>query len=294
MTKNNITELLAHGKKLLREKGISSSSLDCDLLMMNVCNFTKVQLFTETDYTLSDDQASKFFDMLLRRSKFEPIQYILNKCEFMSLDFYVDENILIPRPDTEILVEEAISVIKNNNCSNILEVGTGSGCIAISIAHYCNNVNVHAVDISENALSVAKRNALSNCVNVNFNLGDIFSSSQALHGELDLIISNPPYIKRDSIKHLPDNVKNYEPLLALDGGTDGLDFYKRIAKESIPFFKNRGFLLFEIGYEQSEDVSTILESNGYKNIETKKDLANLNRIVYGEYSKGFENRCLKD
>lgn len=284
METHRLSELLSFGQNFLREKSISSSYIDCQLFMMNICSFNKVQLFTNNDYELSVDQKDTFLSMVYMRANHKPVQYILNKCEFMSLDFYVDENVLIPRPDTEILVEKSIDVINKNNCIEVLDLCTGSGCIAISLAHYCKNVNVNAIDVSCESLKVAKKNSSLNNVNINFILSDVFENAQSLTNKIDLIVSNPPYVRRDVIGELDDNVKKYEPLLALDGGFDGLNFYRKICKESKKLYYNKkGFLLFEIGHDQGAEVSKILKDNNYKNIEIIKDLAGYDRVVYSEY-----------
>lgn len=208
-----------------------------------------------------------------------PIQYINNKAYFMGLEFYVDENVLIPRCDTEILVEEIIKIIKKDSLLKILDLCTGSGAIAISLKKYLNNIEIMASDISDKALMVAKKNASKIGVDVKFIESDLFNN---INGKFDLIVSNPPYIKKSVIPSLDKQVRN-EPILALDGGKDGLDFYRKISYEAKKFLNNNGYLCFEIGYDQRKDVEDILLQNGYINIYSKKDYGGNDRIIICKY-----------
>lgn len=208
-----------------------------------------------------------------------PIQYINNKAYFMGLEFYVDENVLIPRCDTEILVEEIIKIIKKNSLLKILDLCTGSGAIAISLKKYLNNIEIMASDISDKALMVAKKNASKIGVDVKFIESDLFNS---INGKFDLIVSNPPYIKKSVIPLLDKQVRN-EPILALAGGEDGLDFYRKISYDAKKFLNNNGYLCFEIGYDQRKDVEDILLQNGYINIYSKKDYGGNDRIIICKY-----------
>ena len=208
-----------------------------------------------------------------------PIQYINNKAYFMGLEFYVDENVLIPRCDTEILVEEMIKIIKKDSLLKILDLCTGSGAIAISLKKYLNNIEIMASDISDKALMVAKKNASKIGVDVKFIESDLFNN---INGKFDLIVSNPPYIKKSVIPSLDKQVRN-EPILALDGGKDGLDFYRKISYEAKKFLNNNGYLCFEIGYDQRKDVEDILLQNGYINIYSKKDYGGNDRIIICKY-----------
>ena len=208
-----------------------------------------------------------------------PIQYINNKAYFMGLEFYVDENVLIPRFETEILVEEMIKIIKKDSLLKILDLCTGSGAIAISLKKYLNNIEIMASDISDKALMVAKKNASKIGVDVKFIESDLFNN---INGKFDLIVSNPPYIKKSVIPSLDKQVRN-EPILALDGGKDGLDFYRKISYEAKKFLNNNGYLCFEIGYDQRKDVEDILLQNGYINIYSKKDYGGNDRIIICKY-----------
>ena len=208
--------------------------------------------------------------------EYVPIQYITNKQEFMQLNFFVNENVLIPRSDTEILVEEIIENYKNKEVK-ILDLCTGSGCIAISLKKYIENSKVYAIDISEEALNIAKQNAMNNETDITFIKSDMFSNIK--EEKFDIIVSNPPYIKTEVIKKLDKEVKK-EPLIALDGGNDGLYFYKKIIEEGYKFLNEEGKIFFEIGYDQKEDIINLINNNNkYELIKTKKDLENNDRII---------------
>ncbi len=274
----NIKDIFIQYKKILKENNFDTYSLDVEVLLMNILNFSKTQLYLNTDYVLTNEQFEKFIKYFNRRLKNEPIAYILGKCEFMGMDFFLNNDTLIPRPDTEILVEKAIEVIKEKNFKNILDIGTGSGAIAISLAKYCN-VNVDAIDINNNALQMAKRNAKLNNVSVNFIQSNIFEN---INNKYDVIVSNPPYIKTDVIQTLETNVKDYEPILALDGGESGLIFYEEITNNAYKYLNVDGYLMFEIGHDQAEEVKNIMKNNNFYNIKVLKDLAGLDRVIFGK------------
>jgi len=282
---NNLRYWLCFGKNFLREANIQDYSIDAEVLLMEALGFNRVQLFTNDNYLLSDYEVKVYLDFLNKRKLFMPVQYITGKCEFMSLDFIVNTATLIPRGDTEILAESVISFINQNNFKTVLDIGTGSGALAISIAHYCPNVRVIASDISEEALRVAEKNAEFNNVidRVDFIKSDIFENISA---EFDVIVSNPPYIKSEIINTLIPQVRDYEPVLALDGGMDGLFFYKKIISQCGEYINYNGMLFFEIGFDQSEEVSGLLYGSGFSCVEIKKDLSGLDRVVYCVNNKG--------
>ena len=261
-----IKEALEKARELLVEKNIDprearlllAYSMGIDLSKLIIC-----ETCTEEEYRL-------FLELISRRTNGEPFAYIIGYKEFMKLKFWVDENVLIPREDTEILVTKAIESDKKN----ILDMCTGSGCIAISLAKYIKDSNVRAVDISPKALEVARKNAKLNDVNVEFIESDLF---EKVNDKYDLIVSNPPYIRKSDIDELQIEVQN-EPKLALDGGEDGLDFYKKIAKDAYAFLNNNGYLMFEIGFDQGEAVSEILKEK-YVDIEVLKDFSGNDRVV---------------
>ncbi len=202
----------------------------------------------------------------------------------MGLDFFVKEGVLIPRPDTETLVEEIIDLCKDKNEEvDILDIGTGSGAITVSLAKYIANSKVMSFDISEIPLQVGKINAINNDVDnkIEFVKSDVFSAIKDKEIQFDVIVSNPPYIPKKDIETLHTQVKDYEPYNALEGGEDGLDFYRQITKESIDYLKQGGILAYEVGHDQAEDVSEIMKSYGYTKIYKKKDIQGIDRVVIG-------------
>ena len=272
-----IKDVLIQYKKILKENNFDTYSLDVEVLLMNVTNFNKTKLYLNPDYILTNEQFEKFEHFFNRRLKNEPIAYIIGKCEFMGMEFLLNKHTLIPRADTEILVEKSIEIIKENNFKSVLDIGTGSGAIAISLAKYCN-IDVEALDINNNALEMKKKNAHLNNVNVNFIQSNIFEN---IINKYDVIVSNPPYIKTNIIQTLEKNVKDYEPILALDGGETGLIFYEKIISSAYKYLNNNGYLIFEIGHDQAEDVKNIMGNNNFYNITVLKDLAGLDRVVFG-------------
>ncbi len=273
-----VNELILYGTKSLAQAQIESARLDAKLLFCKAFNKDKIFLITNKDDDIAE--YGEYEKLLNRRKMHEPMQYILGKAEFMGLEFYVDSNVLIPRPDTEALVEKVIDEIADSK-KTILEIGTGSGCIPISILHFCKNAKAFAMDISKYAISVAEKNAKSNGVGnrIEFINGDVFKDFPNI--KVDGIVSNPPYIEDDVVPTLMTDVKDYEPQIALLGGKDGLDFYRHITKIGYDVINDGGFIAYEVGYNQSEAVKEILEDNNFKNIGFCKDIAGINRVVYG-------------
>lgn len=250
---------------------------DTQLLITQVLDLSLTDYILCNNIEISEKTVQKIYDMSRRIKSGEPLQYVVGTTEFMSLKFNVKPGVLIPRPDTETLVEFAISVIKNDKL-NILDIGSGSGCIAISIAHYCKNATVTSIDISEAALAVAKNNAELNNADVTFKTCDILTSIP--DGKFDVIVSNPPYIPTKVINTLDVNVKDYEPITALDGGTDGMDFYRRIIDIAPQLLCPNGVLAFEVGHDQSENVCQLMKIN-FTEVKTIKDLCGIERVVHG-------------
>lgn len=304
-----LKDVLDELKLKFRKKDIDTFLLDAQLIIMDVMDISRAQLLASSDMKISEEQYDKISAMAQLRLKYMPMQYILGHCEFMGIEFYVNEHTLIPRGDTEILVEQAIATINysgfnygpqetnagtnvagydffarkicsdfglqdENKCS-VLDIGTGSGAIAVSIAKY-TDAEVTAVDISEKALEIAEKNAEYNNVSVKFIKSDLFEN---IEGRFDIIVSNPPYIETDVITTLEPQVKDYEPHSALDGGEDGLYFYKKIVQNCHKYLNDGGYLMFEIGYNQGKALVQILENADFSDIEIKKDLAGLDRLV---------------
>lgn len=285
-----LTELADEYSRLEQSGEISDASLfspqaDISAVLCEIFSLDKTQYYL-SDFEVSEEKLKTALYALSELKALKPVQYIIGGCEFMSLEFYVNENTLIPRADTEISVEYVIDKFKNCNKVNILDIGTGSGCIAVSLAYYLKNVNITAVDISENALKVAAENAGRNNVaeKITFLKYNILNGFSDNFPELDCIISNPPYIESETIESLEKNVRDYEPLTALDGGKDGLDFYKAIINGCR--LKLGGALVLEIGYNQAAAVSELLEKSGrFKNIKILKDYGGCDRVATAIFSK---------
>lgn len=275
-----IKEILKIGVEKLNKE--QENYLKVKLLLSNVLGVSKEYLLIHDEEEIPEDKVKEFFLKIERLGKNEPIQYIINSQEFMGFDFYVDKNVLIPQPDTEILVEEVIKIAKKLNESKIkiLDMCTGSGAIAVSLSKLIENVDIIASDISEVALKVAIKNARENKTKIDFIKSDLFENFPK-ESKFDIIVANPPYIKSNIIKNLPDEVKN-EPILALDGGEDGLIFYKKISESAKIFLKENGYIAFEIGYDQKIEVEKILKEYGYKNIYSKKDFGGNDRVVIAQ------------
>lgn len=258
--------------------------LDIEILLSKALgDVDRLYIHLNLHKELTKEQLDSFNKMIQDRLKGRPIAYIVNNREFMGLDFYVEEGVLIPRPDTEPLVEEVIELVKGKENLKIVDIGTGSGAITVSLAKYIKDCQVYSLDISDKALSIGLKNAISNKVEdkINFIKSNIFSGIEDKGLKLDVIVSNPPYIRRADINTLHTQVKDYEPYIALEGGEDGLNFYRDITRESVKYLKDKGILAFEVGHDQAEDVSEILKHNGYTNIYTKKDLQGIDRVVIG-------------
>lgn len=261
--------------------------LDSILVLCKQLDVDKSYIYTYGEKEVSKEIEDEFCWLMNKRAEGYPIQYILGEREFMGLDFYLEEGVLIPRPDTEILVEYIIEYVKKkyqDTNINVLDIGIGSGAISLSIAHYCKNVFVYGVDISDTAIKVANINKEKLSIsNANFYKGDLFKALEGLNleGKFEIIASNPPYISKEEIETLAPTVKNFEPRIALDGGIDGLDFYRKITSKSKGFLKHNGLLIYEIGYNQGKSVKDILVSEGFKKVSILKDLQEHDRVVLG-------------
>ncbi|MBQ2754137.1 MAG: peptide chain release factor N(5)-glutamine methyltransferase [Clostridia bacterium] len=277
-----INDLLIQGTELLKQNGIGTCVLDAQLLLAHYLKVDKLFVINNRKTDLAEWEG--YFDLLSRRAKHEPMAYILGKKEFMSLDFYVDKNVLIPRPDTEILVEYAIGVIKNKRV-NVLDIGTGSGCIGISVVANCKHCKVTGIDISDSTLEIAQNNAESNKAGKRFKTIKCDILNEMPEGKFNVILSNPPYIPPKVIETLEDDVKKYEPYHALNGGDDGLVFYRKISETGKKLLTDKYFIALEVGHDQSEQVMEILKNDGYENITAIKDLAGIERVVIARSSR---------
>ena len=281
-------EVLEVGIRRLQEAKVADAKRDAESLLLFLMHEDRKFLFLHRNDGTDEYQADAYFDLIDRRAEGEPLQYIVGNQEFMGLPFDVNESVLIPRQDTETLVELALEKAKEKKRSlAVLDMCCGSGAIAVSIAHFLPKAKVTACDISAEALAVARKNAEKNGLGgrIDFRESDLFHVKKRnkiiqMKETFDMILSNPPYIPTDVIGTLQTEIKDHEPLTALDGGADGLDFYRRISQDASVNLKKGGFLILEIGSEQADSVSSLLEaSEDYEDIEIHKDLAGLDRVV---------------
>lgn len=261
---------------ILKDSGVAEADLDSRLIMEYVCTTNRNTLLAHPDREVSEAEESTIRDMIAKRANRIPLQHITGHQEFMGLDFVVSEDVLIPRQDTEILVEEAM--IETMDGMSVLDMCTGSGCILLSIMRYKNEIDGTGVDKSDKALNIARENAKALGIDCKFIESNLF---EGVEGQFDVIVSNPPYIATEVIKTLETEVKDHEPIMALDGKEDGLYFYREITKEAVPHLFGGGKLLYEIGYDQGEAVSEIMIENGFKDVRIVKDYAGFDRVVVG-------------
>ena len=274
-----ISELIKKGMIELKNENIEEPKLKARLLMQYVLNQTRQYVIVNDMEQLEKNKEKQYLEEIKMLKKGIPIEHITHQKEFMKLNFFVDKNVLIPRQDTEILVEEVIKIAQKTNAKKILDLCTGSGAIAVSLAKYLPQSEITAIDISNEALKIAKKNAISNNVEnqITFVNSDMFTNLN--EEKFDIIVSNPPYIKTNVIEKLDIQVKN-EPYIALDGGKDGLDFYKKIINESYRYLKYKGYLCLEIGFDQKIDVIEFIENTEkFVNTYSKKDLFDNDRII---------------
>ena len=285
MKRLNIQELKKLGRDRLEEKQVEDSSHKADILLQFFLKMKKTQLVIHSQVDVEEEKVTKYLNAIEEVIGGKPVQYITNEQSFMNLKFYVDENVLIPQPDTEVLVETALTEV--DKTIKILDLCTGSGAIAVALEHFLEekDVEIVATDISEKALEIAKKNAIANNANtkIKFIQSDLFA--QIPKQKFDFIVSNPPYIETETIKTLSKEVQ-HEPKIALDGGEDGLAFYRRIAKEALDYLEDGGKLLLEIGYNQKEKVMALLQKEKkYVNIRCIKDFENRDRVIVAEKLK---------
>jgi len=254
---------------------------EAEFLFTEVLNCNRLSLFLNKESLLDKEKSTLIASVLKRRIKAEPIQYILGKTEFLGLEFKVNKDVFIPRPETEILVETAIKIVQSSEfiVHSILDLGTGSGCIAIALAKFLPNITITATDISEKAIEIAKQNSILNNVKINFLLSDLFNNYELRTKNYELIISNPPYIPTTEIANLQPEIR-YEPAIALDGGRDGLDFYRRIVDLAPNYLNKCGFLIMEMGFNQRKSIENIFKKSGnFQIIEIVKDYNNIDRVI---------------
>lgn len=295
-----LKEAYQRGKDVLVKAGTSDADLDAWLLLEHVSKVSRAMYYAAPDKPMTQEEESRYLHYIERRAQQIPLQHLTGVQEFMGLEFQVNEHVLIPRQDTELLAEEALKIIAkaagesrggtfgpSGGAYRLLDMCTGSGCILLSILHHAGkstgmNVEGTGADISKKALETAQANAESLHIQAKFLYSDLF---EQITGQYEMIVSNPPYIRTDVIETLQEEVKSHDPMLALDGKEDGLYFYRRIIDEADKYLTKGGSLMFEIGADQGEAVSTMMGCAGYHNVIVKKDLAGLDRVVIGVYDR---------
>lgn len=281
-----IYRVLKEAEERLRDR-VSTPLLDAQVILCNVLDVNRLYLIVNKDRVLTKEEAEEYNKLIGKRFDGVPVQYIVRNQEFMGLSFYVEEGVLIPRPDTEILVEKILENIDEANNYNIVDIGTGSGAITVSLAKFIERANVFSVDISKKALEIARKNAEANGVisKINFLNGSLFSplDDLGIKGEIDILVSNPPYIPSKEIEGLQVEVSRYEPRIALDGGEDGLDFYRKIIDEAPRYLRRSGLIALEVGHNQARIIAGLMEEKDrYVDIQITKDLAGIERVVSGK------------
>ena len=279
MGSTSYRKLFVKALDLLKSSGIENVEYDIKAILTDTfgLDLNKFILDMDNEFEPDKDLEAKYLSRIEKRKEHIPLQYIINKQNFYGLDFYVDESVLIPRYDTENIVDRIVKDCKENKCLSVLDLCTGSGCIAVCLKKN-GFEKVYAADISDKALAVAKHNAKLNNADIIFLQSDLYENFPK-EIRFDIIVSNPPYISTDEIARLEKQVRDFEPKLALDGGRDGLDFYKKIINLSKNFLNNKGRLYLEIGYDQSKDVVDLAKKEGYDNIVIIKDLSGRDRGI---------------
>lgn len=279
MSSNTIKEVMNIGATLLKEAGIESNRVDSRVLISEALSMPIEEVILKGDDAISEGDFKKFMEMIKRRAKNEPVAYMLQKKEFYGIEFAVNQNVLIPRPDSETLVDEVLSYYKRDDSIDILELGVGSGCLLLTILKYMQNASGTAVDIKEEAINVTKSNYKNLSLKNSIEFIPKSWNNIEFDKKFDLIISNPPYIRKDHIDTLQEDVKSYEPLTALEGGADGLKAYNEIAPIIQNLLKKDGLAILECGENQHFDVSRIMHKYGLHTIKYSNDLTNKIRCV---------------
>jgi len=273
-----LEKVILEGSSILKKNGIKTSRLDSEILMSKAINKDRVFMILNSNQNLEKKSLNCFFDLIQKRSIRTPVSYLTGKKNFWNNEFQINKNVLIPRPDTELIIQEALKLTKNKNKLRVLDIGTGSGCLILTILKEKKNFSGIGIDISEKCLNLAKINrdnfALGN--RVKFLKSDIDNFN---YGKYDLIVSNPPYIKKIDLKYLERDVINFEPLIALNGGIDGLSEIRKVIYRSLKLLKSNGKLILEIGFNQKNDVKRLLKKKGFYINEVVKDLAKNNRCI---------------
>ena len=278
-----LKELLAYGRKGLTEGGIENGAHDAWLLMEHVCNIDRSSYYVHPEKMVTEETAEEYRLLVEKRKGHIPLQQLTGEAWFMGLPFYVNENVLIPRQDTECLVEEVLK--RGSKAARILDLCTGSGCILLSILHELRLVKGNPVrgvgaDLSALALEVAEKNRERLGIEAELVQSDLF---EMIEGTFDMIVSNPPYIPSGMLEGLMEEVRDHEPQMALDGGEDGYDFYRKIIRSAPAYLRGGGWLCFEIGYDQGKGLKALLKEEGFQEIQIIQDLAGLDRVAVGQW-----------
>ena len=280
-----LQQIYKDGEEALTEAGIEDASIDAWYLLEFVTGISRTKYLCDPHAVIAKDDALRYFEYIKQRASRIPLQHITGEQEFMGYTFHVNEHVLIPRQDTEVLVEEALKHLRPGK--KVLDMCTGSGCILLSLLKmgaekfYIRNISGTGADISEEALKVAFENAKRLCVDVKLIQTDLF---EKVEGKFDVLVSNPPYIRTSVIEGLQEEVRLHDPFIALDGKEDGLYFYRKIIDERREYLNDKAMVLFEIGHDQGKDVSELLKRAGFTNVWVKKDLAGLDRVVIAMYN----------
>ena len=272
MQKKTVLKILNQSIDQLKKYNIENPQIDAEFIISHVLDMNKANLYLNSKDILDNEKSDIIEQFIIRRTKHEPLQYILGETEFYGCKIKVDPDVLIPRPETELLVEKLVQ----ENVNSILEIGTGSGAIAIALAKQMKNVQIEATDISEKALNIAGQNAELNNVSINFIQSDIFEN---IKNKYDIIVSNPPYISKKEYDNLAPEIKDYEPEISLLAKEEGLFYYKKIFENAKDYLTEKGKIYFEIGYNQAEKIKEIAKENGFDEINVFKDLNGFDRIV---------------
>lgn len=274
-----LREAYEFGQLQLKQAGIEDASVDAWYLLEFTTGISRAMYFLKMQEQMSEEQSKRYREYIQIRASHIPLQHITGVQEFMGMEFDVNEHVLVPRQDTEVLVEEVLKILKPG--MKVLDMCTGSGCILISLLKLCQGISGTGADISGEALKIAERNRVKIEVDAKLIQSDLFHN---IEEKYDVIVSNPPYIRTAVIEELKEEVKFHDPFIALDGKEDGLYFYREIVEKSRTFLNSGGKLYFEIGHDQGEDVKTLMENAGFTDVIVKKDLAGLDRVVFGMYN----------